>query len=422
MKRRPKGYGSIYKLSGERSCPYGVFITYGRDEKGKQIQKPIGYAETPEKAENILLMHHMQQLGFIPQVVLDNAKLEGKYIAFLHEMMNQNILPPDPRKITNIDTVNSLFESRLTDADLSPSQIKQHTYITNIKTAPTFSDIWFHLLDTALQKLTASSLTNYTTSYNRFKLVHNTPIDKIKLDYLQSVFDDLMYAEGGCGYSKMNNMKIVLNYIFRYAEEREYILRNPAKFVHFHDTLDESKKKPKGIFTNSQIAQLVQEDTNTAVFELVCIYTGMRPGEVLKMQKANVHLDEHYMIGGSKTKAGIDRVIPIHDFLLPYIERLMQQNDDPHLFTFNGNHISYTGWLDKHYNTMKEKLKFDSTLTPHSGRHTFSTLAKECGMDEFYRKCIMGHAHGDITNDVYTKARIEKLLEEVNKIKVDGVN
>ena len=77
MKRRPKGYGSIYKISGERSCPYGVFITYGRDDKGKQIQKPIGYAETPEKAENILLMHHMQQLGFIPQVVLDNAKLVG---------------------------------------------------------------------------------------------------------------------------------------------------------------------------------------------------------------------------------------------------------------------------------------------------------------------------------------------------------
>jgi len=41
--RNPNGYGSVVKMSGERRKPYGVRITIGRRDDGRQIYKYIGY-------------------------------------------------------------------------------------------------------------------------------------------------------------------------------------------------------------------------------------------------------------------------------------------------------------------------------------------------------------------------------------------
>ena len=57
---------------------------------------------------------------------------------------------------------------------------------------------------------------------------------------------------------------------------------------------------------------------------LVMIYTGMRPGEFTTIKKDNVYLEERYMIGGIKTAAGKDRIIPIHEGIVPFVAQMMQ--------------------------------------------------------------------------------------------------
>ena len=44
--RLPNGFGSVYKLSGNRRKPYAVSITMGFDRKGRQVRKIVGYAES----------------------------------------------------------------------------------------------------------------------------------------------------------------------------------------------------------------------------------------------------------------------------------------------------------------------------------------------------------------------------------------
>lgn len=44
--RNPNGYGSIVKMSGKRRRPYGVRVTVGFDDDGKQRYKYIGYYAT----------------------------------------------------------------------------------------------------------------------------------------------------------------------------------------------------------------------------------------------------------------------------------------------------------------------------------------------------------------------------------------
>lgn len=41
-------------------------------------------------------------------------------------------------------------------------------------------------------------------------------------------------------------------------------------------------------------------------------------------------------------------------------------------------------------------------------------------LSEYARKKIMGHSSQDITDDVYTHAPIKYLIQEVNKIKIEG--
>ena len=54
---------------------------------------------------------------------------------------------------------------------------------------------------------------------------------------------------------------------------------------------------------------------------------------------------------------------------------------------------------------------------PHDGRHTFSTLAKKAGMDDYARKKLMGHSIKDLTDKVYTHLDMEWFRQELEKIK-----
>lgn len=53
--RNPNGYGSVYKLSGNRRKPWTARITLGfKPENGHPIYKFIGYYTTQEEAERAL--------------------------------------------------------------------------------------------------------------------------------------------------------------------------------------------------------------------------------------------------------------------------------------------------------------------------------------------------------------------------------
>ena len=51
-----------------------------------------------------------------------------------------------------------------------------------------------------------------------------------------------------------------------------------------------------------------------------------RPKALLEILTENVHLDEKYMIGGMKTEAGKDRIIPLNDKLIPLVKNRYDPN------------------------------------------------------------------------------------------------
>ena len=68
------------------------------------------------------------------------------------------------------------------------------------------------------------------------------------------------------------------------------------------------------------------------------IYTGLRIGELFSLRRENVHLKEGYLVGGSKTKAGKNRTVPILPEALSYLQYFWSMGEGDLLISgYKGN-------------------------------------------------------------------------------------
>src|SRR5690606_32308369 len=120
------------------------------------------------------------------------------------------------------------------------------------------------------------------------------------------------------------------------------------------------------------------------------------------------------LVGGIKTDAGKDRIIPINKKILPLIEKRMDSNNKYLIVSTRGTKMSYNTLRMKRWLPLMNELKMDHTL--HECRHTFATLMDNAGANKLSIKRIMGHATQDITDNVYTHKNIEELLKAIDLI------
>lgn len=118
------------------------------------------------------------------------------------------------------------------------------------------------------------------------------------------------------------------------------------------------------------------------------------------------------MITGSKTNAGLNRIIPIHNYIKPIIVELLKEHSDSLIVTNTTSKV--TEYQYNYFKPLMKKMNLDKVT--YACRHTFSALAKLYKVDEFARKRILGHKSGDLTDDVYTDTFINFLYQEINKI------
>lgn len=268
-----------------------------------------------------------------------------------------------------------------------------------------FSDLyqmWMEHKDPQGQTLKA-----YRNAYNLSLALHGMKVSDIRVETLESIMDN-----ASVGVSSQKLLKTFWNQIFDFAVARDIVQKNYSKTVKTKDKQQTtSSRKP---FTKDEIQLLWDnvdriENIDTV---LILIYTAMRPSEMLSIHKDNVYLDQNYMIGGIKTNAGRNRVIPLHKCLLPFIEHRLQSSE--YLFqTKKGKPLAYSNYLKFVWNPIMSQLGLNHT--PHECRHTGISLMTMAGVDERLLKKIVGHSTGDVTAR-YTHAYIETLVEAVNKI------
>ena len=142
-------------------------------------------------------------------------------------------------------------------------------------------------------------------------------------------------------------------------------------------------------------------------------FEGKVINELLKLKIEDIHLDERYAIGGSKTKAGKGRIIAIADKIHPFVSELYDEKNEVLMLSARGGTLSYRTFQN-HWVAYMKKHNFNHLI--HDTRVTFASLAHATGMNELNLKRLLGHSNqGNITHH-YIKTDIQLLLEEVNKL------
>ena len=372
FKRRPNGSGTVVKLSGRRRKPFCARVTL--DERnpvnGEKKQLVIGTFETYQEALNALSLYSLTKNNTI-------SKKEAMEI--------------DPEVYQKVQEKMS-------------------------KKVPTFLDIYYILDKEDFSSLSPHTQNNMHGAIKHLKKLHYLKIDQITLRMIQDVFD-----EDGSNNGTQEHMKTICTKVFRYAVVNQYISRDDdyTSYIRVPKYEESDMHRP---YTINEILALKKADTPEAHIMLIFIYTGVRINELLNINRDNIHIDEKcdddgterlisYMITGSKTKAGKNRIVPIHDDIKQYvIDELLKP--EKRLVD-----VSYPNFTNRTVLVKVNKL-LNTHHTMHDTRKTFATLCQMNNLNIYIRKKVLGHRMNDITIDVYTNESKNRLWTEINKIKI----
>lgn len=272
----------------------------------------------------------------------------------------------------------------------------------------TFEDVFNLWKNEKYPNFSESNIRGYNAAYNLSSDLHNNLFKDIRKAHMQSVVDNKAKS-----HSMKKRTKTFFNQLYKYALENDVVEKDYSKFVEVGKNISESKKEP---FSKAEIEKLwinLNQVENVDI-ALILIYTGMRPSELLEVENDSINLEKRYLIGGMKTEAGTDRIIPINKKILPLIEKRMDENNQYLIVSTRGTKMSYNTLRMKRWIPLMNELNMDHT--PHECRHTFATLMDNAGANKLSIKRIMGHATQDITDDIYTHKNLEELLKAIDLI------
>lgn len=209
-------------------------------------------------------------------------------------------------------------------------------------------------------------------------------------------------------YQTRLKLKTLFTQLYRFAIENDIVEKDYSKFV---DVGEETTKLERIPFSDAEIEKLwANIDKPYVDSVLIMIYSGMRVGELLMIETKNIDLENRIMIGGIKTKAGIDRAIPIHKRLISLIDTSKE-----FLVTSpTGKKFSYNNYIQRYFTPLMQELGMSHL--PHDCRHTTATKLDNANVNRTIIKRILGHASTDITEKVYTHKSHAQLIEAIDAI------
>lgn len=222
------------------------------------------------------------------------------------------------------------------------------------------------------------------------------------------------------------------------------ILQQILKFgnIEINFPMPKIPKREIQIFQKEEQAQLEKEllkNRNPQTFGIyLCLYTGLRIGELCALQWKNIDLNKRkikvqktliriknpekeekrktmIILDDPKSLSSI-REIPLPNFLIPILHEL-KQNHTCHTYLLSGTEK----WIETrtYFNQYKKILKkLDlQNYSFHALRHTFATRCIENGCDPKTLSEILGHASVQITLERYVHPNYENKVRVINQLK-----
>ena len=269
----------------------------------------------------------------------------------------------------------------------------------------TFSEVFEEWKQEHYREIGEKGVESYEQAYKVCADLHGRKFRDLRTKDFQAIIDHNMAKSN----SALSKYKQLMTQMSRWAVREEIAATDFAKYV----KLPQQVKKEKEIFTDDEIKKLEQDGSDAAKITLMLIYTGMRIGELFDLPLEDYH--ETYVIGGEKTEAGKNRVIPIRPEGRKYFAYFASRATGGLLLSgYDGQRIPHNYRIRDFY-PLLERLKIPRH-TPHATRHTYATWARNAGMQPEVLQKILGHANFSTTANIYVHADMEKLISAVEAV------
>ncbi len=344
------------------------------------------------------------------------AEAHKKMSSALEEIKQQTFV--EKSDATLIEMVHAYYVELYESNSVKLATHTRHEYVEKVIER-------FNCANTPIQEITRTQL--------------NRELNKLT-DYSQSVINKT-YQALASGYNYA-----VLNHIIQSSPFtiKNCIIKPVSKSqVKKVDAFNENERK-------LLINQLEQSDDIYRDQIYICMYTGMRVGEVLALSRNDIDFDNNvihvnrtltrgkkdkYIVGETtKTYAGI-REVPILEVLKPILRKYTFKTG--YLFIRDNGEFISPPMINSHFKKVckdagikNDKYVFtrpykDGTRTvksntskvnTHMLRHTFATMCIEAGMQPVVLQKMLGHKSIKTTLDVYTSVFDKYRDKELNKL------
>lgn len=260
------------------------------------------------------------------------------------------------------------------------SKLKEIEYSSDKRR--TLQSLWDEYKNGKLLKVSENKQTHYKKAWERLAPLHNTELKDIRIGDLQYVIDKAVNT-----YYPAKDMKDLLSLLYQIALANQFTAVNIAK----HIELPPQNGKETATFTPQEVKALWKDysegNTDTGLY-LLMIYTGMMPGELLKLRVGNIDIKSRRITGiGIKTEKRKETPIIIPDIIIDVINNMVANKDEnDKVFTF-----SECTFYER-FDAMKKRTGINDELRPYSCRHTTATTLADANISAPIIKEIMRHA------------------------------
>lgn len=265
----------------------------------------------------------------------------------------------------------------------------------------TYSDVFSLWKENKASYLSERTVYEYEKKFNNYcKPLHDRIYQELRpVDYYE-ILNSLKVSN-----DTKNNLIKLFRTLDKCAFEMEIVDKRYTDSIQYYEKNDVSSRIP---FTEKEIDNLWNnlniEDIDVV---LILIYTGMRPGEIEKLKIEDIQDD--FLKCGIKTKAGKNRMIPIHPRIKDLINQRINTAKKDTLLNFG------TKQLRVRFKKAMQKLNMEHI--PYDCRHTFITRLDNAGANRVCIDLIAGHQSKEIGERVYTHKTLDQLTETILLLK-----
>lgn len=221
----------------------------------------------------------------------------------------------------------------------------------------TFKMLYEEWNEVAYHGMSDSRKTAYKKAYERCKPLWNRLWNELLVVDMQKIVNE----QAETFYPK-RDMRNLMSQMAKHAIENDYFDKNYAQYI----KLPELIEKETPAFSNDEVIALwkdYQSGNDFSGYITIMLFTGMSYGDLNAQRTENIHLADHYMTGGVKTRKRKTTEIIFPEFLKDVIENLAGEDK----------------LLEMSEETFRKQFDIAclragvSPLKPHSCRHTYLT-------------------------------------------------